>query len=344
VTRARRAGASIARVLLPLATLAGLACTRAPAAEEARRLAPGRYFLVTAGGARAFSEPAAAATSAAGADPNARLGPGFGVSIVEERLQNGRRIGRTSKDRWIAMAELEPARPAALAGAELAPGASLDFAWVVTDGAPVFAGPQPAAARRGTRALWSREPLAEPCPFGAASCRTTRGWMRGEDLRAPALAPRPGDVGATERWLDVDHGTQTLVAYEGDRPVFATLISGGIGRPGSPLATPEGTFRVHTKVLAATMDNLEHTGVVPYSYEDIPLVQYFSPRAALHAALWHRRFGHPASHGCINLAPADAERLFGFTSPRVAPGVAAVSADAIAPGTTIRVRGARRPR
>jgi hypothetical protein len=78
--------------------------------------------------------------------------------------------------------------------------------------------------------------------------------------------------------------------------------------------------------------------VVPYSYEDIPLVQYVTERVALHAALWHRRFGHPASHGCINLSPADAERLFAFTTPRLAPGQTGVAASEILPGTAVRVR------
>ena len=52
----------------------------------------------------------------------------------------------------------------------------------------------------------------------------------------------------------------------------------------------------------------------PYRYEDIPAVHYFTDRAALHVALWHDRFCHPASHGCVNLAPSDADRLFAFTA------------------------------
>jgi hypothetical protein len=86
------------------------------------------------------------------------------------------------------------------------------------------------------------------------------------------------------------------------------------------------------------MDNLEHTEVIPYSYEDIPLVQYFTDRVALHAALWHQRFGHPASHGCINLSPADAERLFAFTTPKLAASDRDVYARPSGPATVIRVR------
>ena len=41
---------------------------------------------------------------------------------------------------------------------------------------------------------------------------------------------------------------------------------------------------------------------------------------ALHAAYWHDQFGTPRSHGCINLAPKDAARLFAFTKPEVPEG------------------------
>jgi hypothetical protein len=287
-------------------------CRDAPAAPR-----PG-YFLVGPAGATALDSPAART--------GGRLLPGFGLSIVDERDAGGRRVGRTGQGRWVAMAELTAARPSGLRGVTVGPDLrALDVAWVVTAGAPVFASPDgacaPGAAMAGrpvaTRPLFARERRG-PCTGDL--CRTGDGWMRASDLRAPVLAPRPGDVAPGERWIDIDLTSQTLVAYQGDTPVFATLVSTGIGKPGSPLATPEGVFRLRSKHLAASMDNLEHTGVVPYSYQDIPLVQYFTERVALHAALWHQRFGHPASHGCVNLSPADAERLFAFTTPRLPPG------------------------
>jgi len=39
-------------------------------------------------------------------------------------------------------------------------------------------------------------------------------------------------------------------------------------------------------------------------------VQFFDEAIGLHAAFWHRSFGHVRSHGCVNLAPLDAQRLF----------------------------------
>ena len=299
------------------------ACTQAPAAVPAPAA---RYYLVGPAGARSFEGP--------GSGEGRRLLPGFGLSIVEEHAALGRRWGHTAQGRWIALDELTAARPAALAGVILEKH-PLDFAWVVTPGAPVL----DAGGRRvGTRALFSRE-SAVSCT--ASMCRTDSGFLRPEDLRLPRPSARPAGVGPTERWLDVDLSSQTLVAYEGDRPVFATLVSTGIGTPGSALATPPGVFRIRSKHRTASMDNLEHTDVVPYSYEDIPLVQYFTDRVALHAALWHQHFGHPASHGCINLAPADAERLFAFTSPRVAGSEREVWARPGVAATVVRVRAGR---
>jgi hypothetical protein len=41
---------------------------------------------------------------------------------------------------------------------------------------------------------------------------------------------------------------------------------------------------------------------------------------ALHAAFWHQRFGRVRSHGCVNLAPADAHWLFDWTTPNLPSG------------------------
>jgi Uncharacterized protein conserved in bacteria len=85
------------------------------------------------------------------------------------------------------------------------------------------------------------------------------------------------------------------------------------------------------------MDNLDHTEVAPYSYEEVPFTQYIG-RVALHGAFWHDQFGALRSHGCINLTLADAEWLFGFTLPTVAEGEAEVAATEKRQGTVVRVR------
>ena len=124
-----------------------------------------------------------------------------------------------------------------------------------------------------------------------------------------------------ERWIDINVTKQTLVAYDGEKAVFATLVStgeAGLGDPESSKSTIRGIFRVDRKHITAKMSSNEIGE--RFELNDIPFVQYFEGGYALHAAYWHDDFGVPKSHGCINLSPDDARRLFYWTEPKLPPG------------------------
>ncbi len=166
-------------------------------------------------------------------------------------------------------------------------------------------------------------------------------WMRARDLGHPALSAPPDEAGnasSVARWIDVDLGAQILVAYEGAKPVFATLVS--TGRAEHP--TPVGVHRLWVKIRASDMENLaseEDEGEQDrFSIEDVPYVQYFDRGVALHGAFWHHDFGRPHSHGCVNLAPKDAAWLFAFTGPHVQAGWDSAYPTELEPGTVVRVR------
>jgi hypothetical protein len=148
------------------------------------------------------------------------------------------------------------------------------------------------------------------------------GWVADDEVIRVEMAKKmPGWANDGEKWLDINVTRQTLVAYEGTNPVYATLVStgeAGLDDPATTKATKRGIFRIHTKYLTATMDSR----IVGEEFElrDVPYVQYFTEGYALHAAYWHDVFGQPKSHGCINLAPEDARRLFFWTGPEVPPG------------------------
>jgi lipoprotein-anchoring transpeptidase ErfK/SrfK len=44
---------------------------------------------------------------------------------------------------------------------------------------------------------------------------------------------------------------------------------------------------------------------------------YYYGTYALHGAYWHNTFGNVRSHGCTNIAPADARWLFHWSEPEV---------------------------
>src|SRR5262249_11938645 len=100
--------------------------------------------------------------------------------------------------------------------------------------------------------------------------------------------------------------------------------------------TRPGAVRIREKPIAATMDG-DVASDGPYSIEDVPWIMYFSGSYALHGAFWHSNFGHTKSHGCVNLSPVDAHRLFGWTEPRLPEGWHGVTATDQDPGTRVVV-------
>jgi lipoprotein-anchoring transpeptidase ErfK/SrfK len=170
-------------------------------------------------------------------------------------------------------------------------------------------------------------------------------WVRAQDVGVAVIPSEwPQAALKGERWVDVSIEEQTLVLWEGKRPVYVTLVStgqDGMEDPKTSKATPRGTFRIKSKHVTTTMDSNErstqsggaapdrHAGESPtaddkhagqFELRDVPYVQYFQDGYALHSAYWHDHFGLARSHGCINLAPIDALRVFRFTEPQVPDG------------------------
>jgi hypothetical protein len=289
-----------------------------------------QYYFVGHEGAGAYSN----LETAAEGGPDRELDGGSGVAVVARGAVQGEPWVQTSKGLWIAARDLVAARPSTFHG-EPVDGGRLDVAWVLADRASVWAGPssrdKPSSSRVRFQVLHVRE---ESGPM----VRVEEGaWMLAHDLARPTVAPPPAEVALrAERWIDVELATQTLVAYEGTVPVYATLVS--TGRAGED-ATPRGVHRIWVKLLASDMGNADRSDVeARYALEDVPYVQFFDNAVGLHGTYWHRDFGHARSHGCVNLAPLDARWLFGFTGPRLPTGWVASYPTAVDEGSLVRVR------
>jgi hypothetical protein len=135
-------------------------------------------------------------------------------------------------------------------------------------------------------------------------------WLSQYRLAIVKRSAPPPQIPSGEKWIDVNLFEQTLAGFEGDRMVYSTLISSGLPK----WDTAPGLFRIWGKVQKAKMTGQE--GAPDFYYlEDVPWTMYFNRDTALHAAYWHDGFGSPHSHGCVNLAPADAMWLFQWASP-----------------------------
>ena len=161
--------------------------------------------------------------------------------------------------------------------------------------------------------------------------------IRKDHLNIPEPQPLPKGLEPWERWVDVSLSKQLLVAYEGTRPVYTTLVS--TGKKGSledPYDTPKGRWRIYSKHISTTMDgNSASDG--NYSIQDVPWTMFFYGSYALHGAFWHKGFGAVRSHGCVNLGPSDARWLFQWTTPFLPEGWHGVNATDESPGSTVIV-------
>ncbi len=165
-------------------------------------------------------------------------------------------------------------------------------------------------------------------------------WLKSEDLKV-AAKPRklPSWARRGTKWIDVGIVSQTMVLWEGDTPVYATLVStgrDGLGDPGKTRSTPVGTYHVYQKHVTTTMDS--DAADDEFELRDVPWVMYFKGGYALHGAYWHDDFGRARSHGCINVAPVDARYTFQWSSPQVPEHWhAAYSGDAFGQGIIVNI-------
>jgi hypothetical protein len=246
-----------------------------------------------------------------------------GFAIGQSFDWESRLFGLTTELDVIALDRVKLVRESAFHGVELSPGEGLPVGfnkerygqrYVRTPDAHFAAGP----------ALGDREGVkltGQSKPGGFLETRDGT-WVAESALRR--IEPResfPSFATGDRKWIDISIKQQSLVAYAGRTPVYATLISSGragLGDPAETESTPRGTFMIYQKEVASTMDGDEDKGD-SYNLRDVPFVQYFHKGYALHAAYWHDDFGKVRSHGCVNLAPKDAAWLFEWTDPSVPP-------------------------
>jgi hypothetical protein len=147
----------------------------------------------------------------------------------------------------------------------------------------------------------------------AGKVQVAGGQIARQFVRMALLRARPKQIPKHAKWIRIDLAEQTLVAYEGDTPVFATLVSTGK----DPHPTQKGVFRIYAKTIHSTMRG---RGWADYVAEEVPWAMHFYIGQALHGAYWHDQFGIVKSHGCVNLSPADAKWLFDWVPPALPDG------------------------
>lgn len=122
-------------------------------------------------------------------------------------------------------------------------------------------------------------------------------------LKIPAPA-NPPTAPVNGKWILVDISDQRITAYDGTTVLKTVLVSTGVARH----PTPIGSYKVYLKVASQTMSG--GTGSERYVLPGVPWIMYFAGENAVHGTYWHKNFGKPMSHGCVNLTIADAKWFY----------------------------------
>ncbi len=263
-----------------------------------------------------------------------RMLPGFYVSVDRaEQSEDGREFYRTVRGAYVPANAFEQATPPDARGVVLGGAWSLPVGFVYRGGTKTLRRDGDTFHVAGDIEQHSALRLL-PDPIVRKNERYRADdaghVVRESALRLAEQVARPKEVKATDRWIHIRLSQQLLVAYEGDTPVFTTLLSSG--REG--FETPSGLYRIQSKHVSTTMQNTSMQDEA-YSIEDVPWTMYFEGGYALHAAFWHQAFGRPRSHGCINLSPADARWLFSWTTPALPQAWHGIIASKSNPGTWV---------
>lgn len=125
-------------------------------------------------------------------------------------------------------------------------------------------------------------------------------------------APTVLGQNTTNKRIEIDLSHQHLYAYEDDRLVYDFLISSG--KWGK---TPTGTFTIWIKLRYTKMEGGSKALNTYYYLPNVPYTMFFYndevPKHrgfGLHGTYWHNNFGHPMSHGCINMKTEEVAQLY----------------------------------
>ncbi|MEK9206946.1 MAG: L,D-transpeptidase [Patescibacteria group bacterium] len=178
------------------------------------------------------------------------------------------------------------------------------------------------------------------------------GYFMGKKVSVPAELAQNTDVSknvlgdsttGADKHIYIDLTQQKLYAKENGTTVYEFLISSGKwGR------TPTGEFTTWIKLQSTRMKGGNPDLGTYYNLPNVPYTMYFygsgipkSRGYGIHGAYWHNNFGHPMSHGCINVSPENAKILYDWANPP-ATGYS-TKVDSKNPGTPITIYGVAPP-
>ena len=146
-------------------------------------------------------------------------------------------------------------------------------------------------------------------------------YVRAEGLRRiPPTELTPITPLAADKRVEVSLKDQKLYAYESNTLVYAARCATGAAFTVTGIGfvnfgTPLGEHTVVRKRPARHMHGFAGRADA-YDLPGVPFCTYFTEAGvAVHGTYWHNDFGHPRSHGCVNVLADDAKWVYRWSLP-----------------------------
>lgn len=132
------------------------------------------------------------------------------------------------------------------------------------------------------------------------------GYSDGQEIDS-GFDPRTAEAVRVDKKIDVTLKDQQLAYYFGNVQLEKFAISGGV----ASMPSPQGDFSVLDKVPSKNYGGNGYSFYFPDTKWNLHFTTKYW-RYYIHGAYWHNNFGHPMSHGCINVRYDQMERLYNF--------------------------------
>ena len=277
--------------------------------------------------------------AAAGANPVRELNGNEWVTVANTAEINGVALAQIKANEWVTADKIRILRPSRFKGQTFEQSPSHPIAWVISAFQPTLE-PEgdlnpnaPTYARYTVVTIYEKALVGETLWYRIGDGE----WCRQERLAVVTARRAPAEVSRQDRlhgkWISVNLFEQTIAAYEGERLVYASLISSGLPQ----WETVKGVYQIQYKNKSQPMYNAAGDPALgDYYVDSVPYNMFFFKDYALHGAYWHDGFGYRHSRGCVNLSLNDALWFFTWSSP-TASVYGYAQADTSNPGTWVWV-------
>ena len=242
------------------------------------------------------------------------------VTIITTTQVNTVTLAQIGANEWVHADRLTLYRPSQFQGRSFdqAPAPDQPIAWVLRDFQPASepdgdANPDaPVYRRYDVVTIYEKALVGDTLWYRIGDNQ----WSRQQSLAVVSPRSAPDGVGVSDRlhgkWISINLYEQTIAAYEGEKLVYASLVSSGLPQ----WETVKGLFQIEIKSKSQPMYNAAgDPDLGQYHLEDVPYNMFFYTDYALHGAYWHDGFGYPHSRGCVNLSLHDAKWFYTWTQP-----------------------------